>query len=658
MKKEIQKIWSPASAQIESSELYRFRTWVNHKYGLQLRNYQQLYEWSIDLYVNFWQCILEYFEMEYSGIYSEVCSNDPMPYVRWFDGIQLNYAEHLFKNKADTDMAFISFTESSELRYTTWGQLKGQVASVQKFYKSAGLQKGDRVVAYCSNILETSVCMLAAVASGLVWSSCSPDFGVSSALDRFKQIEPIILVAVTAYSYGGKVFDKTSQIQELISGLKNLKKVLWIESCDIAAPKFENDQQVAMTSLMNGESKNIQFERVAFSDPIWVLYSSGTTGLPKPIVHGHGGMLLEHYKYTVLQNDIRKGERFFWYSTTGWMMWNFVHASLLAGATAVLYDGSPGYPKLDSLWQKCAELKMHHFGTSAPFLVACMKENLEPGVQFDLGSLRSIGSTGSPLPAECFDWVYRAVKEEVWLCSMSGGTDVCTAFVGSCIERPVYAGQIQCRALGAAVQAWDDSGRSVNQEVGEMVITRPMPCMPVFFWNDQGFEKYISSYFEMYPGVWRHGDWIEITAEDGVIIHGRSDATLNRQGVRMGTAEFYSALNELEEIADALVVNLEKTNGEHFMPLFVQLKSGVLLNDELRKKINTCLRLRCSPRHVPDEIFVCPDIPYTISGKKMEGPVKKVLLKADLKKAYNPDAMRNPLSMQYFITNVDSLSGN
>ncbi|MEY4133810.1 MAG: hypothetical protein RL386_160, partial [Bacteroidota bacterium] len=392
----------------------------------------------------------------------------------------------------------------------------------------------------------------------------------------------------------------------------------------------------------------LAFTPVPFDHPIWILYSSGTTGLPKAIAHGHGGVLLEHYKYLAFHNDVQPGERFFWFTTTGWMMWNFLQSSLLLGATAVLYDGSPGWPNLGVLWELADRAGIHHFGTSAPFLMACQKAGLEPATSHDLESLRSVSSTGAPLPPESFSYVTERIKSGVWLCSMSGGTDVCTAFVGGCPELPVYEGEIQCRALGCALYAFDDHGNPLADQVGEMVITQPMPSMPVFFWNDPEGKKYFESYFDWFPGVWRHGDWVKITSRDTLVILGRSDATLNRQGIRIGTAEIYNALDQVSEVGDSLVVGVELSGGRYYMPLYVVLAEGIVLNDQLRQKIIRILRDSCSPRHVPDEILEVPEIPYTLSGKKMELPVKKILMGVPPSKAANAGAMRNPDALDFF----------
>ena len=487
---------------------------------------------------------------------------------------------------------------------------------------------------------------------GAVWSCCSPDFGVPSVIARFETIEPKLLIAANGYRYNGKAYARTAAIEAIRKAIPSIRQTVVIYQPDHPAGE-SGPNTVSWRSLdsQTVPAEGLAFTRVPFAHPIWVLYSSGTTGRPKAITHSHGGVLLEHLKYLVLQNDIRPGERFFWFTTTGWMMWNFLQASMLAGAVPVLYDGSPAYPDMGVLWKMAATLKINHFGVGAPYLVANMKQGRKPGDQFDLSGIRSIGSTGAPLPPEAFDWVYQAVSSDIWLCSMSGGTDICTAFVGSSPYLPVRRGLIQTRALGCPLYAYDDDGNRVVGELGEMVVEKPMPSMPIYFWNDAKHHRYLSSYFEHFPGKWRHGDWIKIFADGSLLIQGRSDATLNRKGIRIGTAEIYAALDALPEIADSMVLNLEKENGDDLMPLFVKLTEGVALDDKLLRQIKAILRDRCSPRHVPDLILAIPDVPYTLSGKKMEVPVKRILLGANTKsgKLMDKDAVRNPAAMEFFL---------
>ncbi|MCL4113954.1 UNVERIFIED_CONTAM: hypothetical protein GTU68_035257 [Idotea baltica] len=478
---------------------------------------------------------------------------------------------------------------------------------------------------------------------GAIWSCCSPDFGSETIFERFSQIEPVLLIAVDGYWYNRKSYSILSTSKHLKSQIPSIRETILI-------PYLDKDAIAKDTHRLqeSDEISEIHFESVPFSHPIWVLYSSGTTGKPKAITHSHGGVLLEHLKYLSLHNDVKVGENFFWFSTTGWMMWNFLQASLLVGATPVLYDGSPANPDLHILWKLAEQLPIHHFGTSAPYLTTLMKHGLIPGKEHNLSNLRTVGSTGSPLPPEIFHWVYEAIGEEIWLCSMSGGTDVCTAFVGGCIEKPVYEGRIQGRSLGCALSAYTDEGLPIKNELGEMVIDQPMPSMPINFWNDPGDERYLASYFQYFPGKWRHGDWIKIFEDGSLVIQGRSDATLNRKGIRIGTAEIYNAMDQLDEVKDCLIINIEKPNGNDVMPLFVSLPSLQVLSEELKAKINDFLKSKCSPRHVPDTIIQVSDIPYTLSGKKMEVPVKRLFTKHISSKPMDYGAMRNPEAMKEF----------
>ncbi len=640
-------LWQPSAEDIDAAQITKYRQWLKKVYQVETTDYESLWQWSVENPAMFWESLISFFNIRLHTTYTSVLSGGAMPNQVWFDGATLNYAEHIFKAMSTQETAILFESESGDQRTIRVEDMWREVTRLQDFYRANNVLPGDRIAGYLPNIPETTFAFLAAISMGAVWSCCSQDFGVNSVIDRFAQIEPVLLIAADGYSYNGKVHSRLNEISEIRQGLKSLRNTLIISyTKEIADTKQE--QVTWYAQLTDAISPAPVFLPVPFSHPLWILYSSGTTGAPKAITHSHGGCLLEHLKYLAFHNDVHPGERFFWFSTTGWMMWNFLQGSMLLGATMVLYEGSPGYPDLTRLWKLAEKYSIQHFGTSAPYLIACMKADLHPGRTYDLSGLRSIGSTGSPLPPETFSWVYKAIHERVWLCSMSGGTDVCTAFVGGVLEKPVIRGEIQARGLGCALYAFNESGQPVVDEVGEMMITQPMPSMPVFFWDDPGKKKYKASYFEDVPGVWRHGDWVRITHRGGIVIYGRSDATLNRQGVRIGTAEIYRALLDIPEIEDSLIVNLELEGGRHYMPLFVKMRPGKSLDTSLIKNIASVLRTKCSPRHVPDEAIEVPDIPYTMSGKKMEAPVKKILMGMNADSSLSRDAMRNPESLAFF----------
>ena len=638
-------LWSPESSQYPQTGLADYEKWLEKKLNLTFESYEELWEWSTRHVGPFWETILQYFDVCYDGSYEYVLQGNEMPEIVWFEGISLNYAEHIFARAQEDQPALLVQQEGGPLEEITWQDLRRQVGALAAWLKQQGISKGDRIVAYVPNIAEAVIAFLAANSLGAVWSSCSPDFGQESVIERFGQIAPKLLFTVTHYQYAGKQHDRSSVVSEMVFRLPTLQKVVVLDQ-----GKLDTTVVICRWEEVLQREAKLQFARIPFGDPIWVLFSSGTTGQPKAITHGVGGVLLEHFKYLVLMNDVRPGERFFWYTTTGWMMWNFLQASMLAGATPILYQGSPTYPNDLALWDLADQAKINHFGTSPTYLMHLNKQGLLPNQSNDLSSLRSIGSTGSPLPPAMFVYVYQHIKKDIWLCSMSGGTDVCTAFIGSVPGAPVIKGEIQGAALGVSLRAFDESGHAVRNEVGEMVITQPMPSMPIYFWNDPEGKRYRSSYFEMYPGgVWRHGDWIRISDRGGIVILGRSDATLNRRGVRIGTAEIYRPLSSMPEISDCLIVNLEYPSGHDFMPLFVKLAPDHQLSEDLISRIKSLLRTTYSPRHVPDKIIAVPDIPYTISGKKMEAPIKRILLGQPPEQAANLGAMRNPEALNFFM---------
>jgi len=640
-------LWSPSDEFMQQSNMLRYMEWLKKEKQLSFEYYDELWEWSVTHVADFWESLWEYFEIKSKSPYTSVLEKPAQGMIgtKWFSGATVNYAKHIFRNRTEDSQAIIFQSETRSQQNITWAELEEKVSRVAAWLRSKGVVQGDRVVSLMPNIPETVVAFLAANSIGAIWSSCSPDFGNASITERFFQIAPKVLFVTDGYSYNGKLFDKISALQEIVKTLPSVEQVVMVP---FIQTEIQVPGTVSWSDVLETSAGELFFEELPFDHPIWILYSSGTTGKPKAITHSVGGCLLEHLKALVLHQDVKKGEKYFWYSTTGWMMWNFSVASLLTGATLVIYEGSAGYPSLDILWQLAKKTGINHFGGGAAFYIACMKAGLKFSAE-DFPHLRTIGSTGSPLPPETFKWIYDSVKKDTWLISFSGGTDICSGFVGGCPFLPVYAGEIQCRLLGCYLDAFDESGNSVREQLGEMVIREPMPSMPIYFWGDENNARYHSSYFEEYEGIWRHGDWIEISSRGSVIIFGRSDATLNRDGVRIGTSEVYSAVDSIPEIADSIVVCIEKEGGHYFMPLFVVMKEGNILDEEMKKKIKTRLRSQYSPRHVPDEIYAIAEIPYTISGKKMEAPVKKILMGTDPEKAASRDTMRNPDSLVYFL---------
>jgi len=625
-----------------------YMRWLAEKQGLHFATREALWHWSTDQLKNFWASLWDYSAVQASKPYTTVLAERTMPGASWFVGAELNYAEHVFRKATTERPALLFRSERHSLRTVTWGELATSVASIAHTLRELGIQRGDRVAAYMPNIPETLMAFLACASIGAIWSSCSPDFGMSSVIDRFKQIEPKILFVVDGYQYGGKKFDRRAIVAELQVALPTVQKTILLPYLFGDAEPITLPNTVGWGGLLT-RSAELTFAQVPFDHPLWILYSSGTTGLPKAIVQGHGGILLEHLKNISLELDLKSDDRFFWFSTTGWMMWNLLIGGLLLGTTILLYDGSPAYPDMGTLWQFAEDTGMTLFGTSAGYIMSCMKAAITPGKTYNLSKIRQIGSTGSPLPPEGFQWVYANVKSDVWLASMSGGTDVCSGFVGGSILLPVYEGEIQCRGLGAKVEAFDEQGVALLDEVGELVITAPMPSMPLFFWNDPGNTRYLESYFEMYAGIWRHGDWIRITPTGGAVIYGRSDSTINRMGIRMGSSEIYRIVEGFTEVLDSLIVGVERSSGTYYMPLFVVMREGVTLDDALQARIKERLRRNVSPHHVPDEIRAIREVPRTLSGKKLEVPIKKLLLGLPIEKAISIDAMANPQALDYFI---------
>lgn len=641
------KLWEPSPEFRAQSNLTKYAGLVKEEYGLEFESYEALWDWSVSNLGDFWELLSRFYKIQFSKPYHKVLDKEKMPGASWFEGAELNYAQHVFRNMSTERPALLFQSERHPLTPVSWDELYRQTASVAASLKEMGVGRGDRVAAFMPNIPQTTIAFLAVNSLGAIWSSCSPDFGTRAVIDRFRQIDPKVLFAVDGYQYGGKGFNCLPAIAELRDELETLEQTVMVPYLDSG---FSPDNMAGsvLWNDLSGRDAELEFEQVPFDHPIWVVYSSGTTGLPKPLVHGHGGIVLEMLKFLSLHMDVKPGDRFFWFSTTGWVMWNIVQGALLTGATSIIYDGNPAYPDLDVLWKMAEKSGMNLFGTSAAYLTACMNSHLKPGRECDLSKLKAVGSTGSPLSPDGFAWIYDHVKPDVWLCSVSGGTDPCSGFIGSSPWLPVHAGELQCRCLAVAADAFDENGNSLVEEVGELVIKKPMPSMPLYLWKDEGGRRYRESYFEIYPGVWRHGDWIKITPRGSAVITGRSDSTINRFGVRMGSSEIYAVVEDLVEVEDSLVLGYETQVGGYFMPLFVVLAEGRELDDETIGIIKSRIRTVLSPRHVPDAIIAVPEVPRTLNQKKLEVPIKRILQGVPVEKAVNMDSMSNPHVIEVF----------
>jgi acetoacetyl-CoA synthetase len=660
----VEIMWQPRPDQMAPTRLAAYMRWLADQRGLNFDTYDALWQWSVDDLEAFWQSIWDYFEVQADGLCAPVLGSTAMPGAQWYPNTRLNYAEHVFRCESDERPALIARSEDTGTHEVSWADLKRDTAALAARLRALGVGPGDRVASYLPNRPETVVAFLACASLGAIWSSCAPDMGATVVLDRFRQIEPKVLFAVDSYSYNGKIHDRRELVDELLLALTSVRQVIHVAGpiCRAAShkPPAWRDR-IEWTEAIAVDAE-LRFERLPFAHPLWIVYSSGTTGLPKAIVHSQGGIVLTHLKTMALQHDLRPADRLLFLGGTGWIVWNLQIGALLTGASIVLYDGNPAWPDPTALWRFIDEHQVTLFGCGAAYLINCMKDGLRPRDFAPLQSLRAINATGSPLPIDAYHWVYDAVKADLWLASISGGTDIASGFVAGAPILPVTAGEIQCRELGVAAYAFNDDGEAVVDEVGELVITQPMPSMPICFWGDPENRRYLESYFEMYPGgngkaaVWRHGDWIRFTPRGTSVIYGRSDSTINRHGIRMGTAEIYRVVEELTEIRDSLVVDLEYLGRPSYMPLFVVLAPGELLDDALKARIFQQIRTKASARHVPNEIFQVDEIPRTLTGKKMEVPVRKLLLGAAVEKVASADAMANPKSIGFFQRLADELN--
>nr|WP_242551693.1 acetoacetate--CoA ligase [Pseudomonas sp. Marseille-Q1929] len=648
-------LWQPCAEQIQHTRLAHYLEWLRHERGRTFVDYHGLWQWSVNDLEGFWQSIWDHFQVQASSPYHAVLGDRAMPGAQWFPGARLNLAEHILRNEQAGD-ALLYLNETTALQGLPWGDFCKQVRTLATYLRESGVMPSDRVVAYLPNVPEAMIALCACAAIGAIWASCSPDFGAEGVLDRVRQLAPKVLLAVDGYRYGGKVFDRREQVRQIARELDSIEQV-------IVLPMVFPDEPLTLGNAIDWHvlharptvaAADFHCAQLPFDHPLWVLFSSGTTGLPKAIVQSHGGILLEQLKALHLHLDFRPGDAAFIFTTTGWMMWNTLFSALLCGVRPVLYDGHPTWPNSDTLWQILQDSRASFFGTSPTYIELMNRQGVVPGERFDLHALRTVMPVGSPVSPQCNAWFYRNLKSDIWVTTGSGGTDICTGLVSGVPTLPVYAGEIQARALGVDAHAFDENGQPLIDQVGELVVTSPMPSMPVCFWNDLAGERYRQSYFQPWPGVWRHGDFFLLNARGGCQVLGRSDATLNRYGVRIGTAEIYRALEPITEIDNALIVNLDLPEGGFFMPLFVQLRPGAQLDEALQQRVCNCLRQACTPRHVPDQVIAVPLIPLTLSGKKMEVPVRRILMGHDPHTVANPSAMRDPQALAFFIEYAQS----
>jgi len=647
-----QLLWTPSPERVARSRITEFTRWLAEKRGLAFADYEALWHWSTTDIDAFWQACWDFFGIEATKPATAVLGQRTMPGAVWFPGAELNYARHMLRHERPGATAVLHLHERQGLQEVSWEELAGKVRIIATQLRKLGVKKGDRVCAYVVNVPDTLIAMLATTSLGAIWSSVGPDFGTPGVLDRFSQLEPSVFIHVDGYQYGGKPFDRRGEVEKILARLTTVKHVIQMVYLDAANPRRLTPGTHYWHELLDHPPvprETFKYEEVDFNHPLWILFSSGTTGLPKPIMHSHGGIIIEQLKHVAFNFDMRAGERLFFFTTTGWMMWNFLVSALLSDVIPVMYDGNPAWPDGDLLWKMVQDAKANLFGASPTYQSILEKNGVVPKDKFDLSSLESVTLAGSPVSPECQAWFYENVKKDCWIAPGCGGTDICSGFVAGVVTLPSYAGEIQARCLGIAVNVLGENGQLVVDEVGEMVVTQPAPSMPIGFWNDRNHERYTETYFSDFPGMWRQGDFYRVNARGGVYVLGRSDATLNRHGIRIGTSEIYRTIVLVPGVEDGLIVNLDLPGGKFFMPMFVKLKDGITLDDALVKAINNRLRSEYTPRHVPDKIYQVPAIPYTISGKRMEVPVRRILAGFPLAKAANRDAMANPAALDFFI---------